>query len=77
MPDPKSLPPPETVAAIRALFFVRLAEINRHLNQSLAELTVKIDEQNDNGCLGLLVYIENRIQAMHNILLVFREHFGG
>ena len=77
MPDPKSLPPPETVAAIRTIFFARLAEINRDLNQALAEFTLKIDERNDNGCLGLLVYIENRIQAMHNILLVFREHFGG
>jgi hypothetical protein len=77
MSDQHSLPPPETVVAMRALFFGRLAEINRDLTQSLADLTIEIGRQNHNGSLGLLVYVENRIQAMHNILLVLREHLGG
>jgi len=71
------LKPPETVAAIRKLHFDRLAEINRDVTQSVADLTVKIDEQNHNASLGLLVYIENRTEAMRNILMVFREHIGG
>ena len=71
------LKPPETVAAIRKLLFDRLAEINRDVTQSVADLTVKIDEQNHNASLGLLVYIENRTEAMRNILMVFREHIGG
>jgi len=59
------------------LFFGRLAEMNHHLTRSLAELTVQIEEQNHNGSLGLLIYIDTRIQAMRNILLVLREHLGG
>jgi hypothetical protein len=72
-----SLPPPETVAAMRALFFGKLAESNRDLTQSLADLTLEIDKQNHNASLGILVYVENRVQAMHNILLVLREYLGG
>jgi hypothetical protein len=59
------------------LFFARLAEINHHLDRSLAELTLKIDEQDHNGSLGLLIYVDTRIQAMRNMLLVLRELFGG
>ena len=77
MPDQHSLPPPETVAAMRALLFGRLAEINRDLTQSLADLTVEIDKQNHNACLGLVVYVEDRIQIMRTILLVLREHLVG
>jgi hypothetical protein len=77
MSDQHSLPPPETAAAMRALFFGRVAEINRDLTQSLADLALEIDKQNHNGCLGLVAYVENRIQTMHNILLVLREHLGG
>ena len=54
-----------------------MAEINRDLTQSLAALAVEIDKQNHNAGLGLVIYIENRIQAMRNILLVLREYFGG
>jgi len=77
MSDQHSPAPPETVAAMQTLFFARLAEINRDLTQSLADLAVEIDKQNHNGSLGLAIYVENRIQAMRNILLVFREHLGG
>jgi hypothetical protein len=77
MSDQRSLPPPETVAAMRALFFARLAEINRDLTQSLADLAAGIDKQNHNACLGFVVFAETRLQAMRNILLVLREHLGG
>ena len=77
MSDQHPLPPPEAVAAMRALFFEKLAEINRDLTQSLAGLAVEIGQQNHNGCLGLVVYVETRLQAMRNILLVLREHLGG
>ena len=77
MSDQHPPPPPETVAAMRSLFFEKLAEINRNLTQSLADLAVEVDIQNHNGSLGLVVYVENRIQAMHNILLVLREYLGG
>jgi hypothetical protein len=72
-----SLPPPEAVAAMRSLCFDRLADINRDLTQSLADLTVEIDKHDYNASLGLLIYLENRAQAMHNILFVLRELLGG
>ena len=77
MSDQHSLPPPETVAAMRMLFFGRLAETNRDLTQSLVDLTLEIDRQNHNASLGILIYVDNRIQAMRNILLVLRELLGG
>ena len=77
MSDQHSLPPPESVAAIRSLFFGRLAEINHDLTQALADLAVGIDKQNHNACLGFVVYAETRIQTMRNILLVLREHLEG
>jgi hypothetical protein len=77
MPDRPSPPAPETVAAIRTLFFERLAEINRNMTHSLGELTLEIDKQNHNASLGLIVYVEGRVQTMRNILLVLREHLGG
>jgi len=77
MPDQNSLPPPEAVAAMRSLFFGRLAETSRELTQSLADLTVEIGKQNHNGSLGLIVYVESRIQTMRNTLFVLREHLGG
>ena len=77
MPDPRSMPSPEIVTALRLLFFGRLAEINRDLTQSLTDLTVEISSENHNACLGLVVYVDNRVQAMRNILLVLREHLGG
>ena len=77
MPDQHSLPPPETVASMRMLFFGRLAETNRDLTQSLADLTIEIDRQNHNASLGILIYVDNRVQAMRNILLVLRELLGG
>jgi len=69
--------PPETLTAIRTLFFDRLAEINRDLTQSLADLAAQIDEGNHNAGLGQLLYVENRIEAMRTILIVFRECLEG
>ncbi len=77
MPNEQSAPPPETVAAIRTLLFGRLAEMNHQLKRSLAELTFEIEKQNHNSSLGILIYVDTRIQAMRNILLVLREYFGG
>jgi hypothetical protein len=54
-----------------------MAEINRNVTQSLDELALEIEKQNHNASLGLLVYVELRLEAMHNILLVLREHLGG
>jgi hypothetical protein len=62
---------------MRALFFGKLAEINRDLTQSLADLAVGVDQQNHNACLGFVVYAETRLQSMRNILLVLREYLGG
>jgi hypothetical protein len=76
MSDLRSLPPPETVAAMRMLFFGRLAEMNHNLTRSLAELTLEIEQQNHNASLGLLIFVDTRIQAMRNILLVLREPLG-
>ena len=69
--------PPETLTAIRTLFFERLAEINRDLTQSLADLAARIDERNHNAGLGQLLYVETRIEAMRTILIVFRECLEG
>ena len=77
MSDQTSLPPPEIVAAIRKLFFGRLAETNTDLIQALFDLATQIEARDDHTCLVLLLDIENRIQAMHNILKVFEECFEG
>jgi len=77
MPDQQPLPPSETVAALRMLLFGRVAEMNHHLARSLAELTSRIDQEDHNGSLGILIYVDTRIQAMRNMLLVLREIFGG
>jgi hypothetical protein len=77
MTNQHPLPSPETVAAMRSLFFGKLAEINRDPTQSLADLILEIDKQSHNGSLGLIVYVESRVQAMHSILIVLREHLGG
>lgn len=69
-------PPPETVAAVRLLFFGRLAETNHHLSRSLAELTSKIEEQDHSASLGILIYVDRRVQAMRNLLLALRELLG-
>ena len=68
---------PENMAASRALFFGRLAETNRDLIQTLADVTLQINSQNHNTILALLADVENRIQAMHTILIVFRECLEG
>ena len=77
MTNQHPLPPAEIVAAMRTLFFARLAEINRDLTQSLADLAAGVDQQNHNACLGFVVYGETRLQSMRNILLVLREYLGG
>jgi deferrochelatase/peroxidase EfeB len=77
MSDQHSLPPPETVAAIRAIFFGRLAEMNSDIIQAHFDLAVQIKARDDHTCLVLLLDIENRLEAMHNILKVFEECFEG
>jgi hypothetical protein len=67
----------EMVAAIRTLFFGRLAETNRDLTQGLADIALQINGQNYHIILGLLADVENRIQAMRTILIVFEECLGG
>ena len=69
--------PPETLAAIRTLFFGRLAETNRDLIQTLADVALQIDSRNYNTILAILGDVENRIQSMHDILIVFRECLEG
>ena len=68
---------PETIAAIRTLFFGRLAETNRDLIQTLADVALQIDSRNYNTILAILGDVENRIQSMHDILIVFRECLEG
>ena len=77
MSDQHSLPPPETVTAIRAIFFARLAEMNSDIIQAHFDLAVQIKARDDHTCLVLLLDIENRLEAMHNILKVFEECFEG
>jgi hypothetical protein len=64
---------PESMTAIRTLFFGRLAETNRDLIQALVDITLQISERNHNTILALLADVENRVQAMQTILIVFRE----
>jgi len=68
---------PETLTAIRTLFFGRLAETNRDLIQALVDVALQIDNRNHNTILALLADVEDRTQAMHNILIVFRECLEG
>ena len=77
MPDQHPLPSPEAVAAIRAVLYGRHAETNRDLIQAHFDLAVQINARDDHTCLVLLLDIENRLQAMQNILKVFEECFEG
>jgi hypothetical protein len=70
MPAPVS---PENIADIRTLFFGRLAEINRDLIRSHADVTQYIQQQNHLAVLGALLEIEGRIQTMRDIAIVLRE----
>ena len=76
MSDQPSLPPHDMVASERTLFFDRLAEINADLVQLLAVLAIQIDDRNVSASL-LHMEVESRIRAMHNILMLLREHLGG
>jgi hypothetical protein len=64
------------VAAVRALIFDRLEEINRDLTGLLADLALQIDDRNISASI-LHMEVESRIQATHYILLALREHLGG
>jgi len=65
--------PPESIAAIRTLFFGRLTEINRDLIRSHTDVTQYIQQQNHLAVLGTLLEIEGRIQTMRDIAIVLRE----
>lgn len=72
--NPMSTPvPPESIAAIRSLFFGRLADANRELILALADLAPQLEGRNHNTSLAILAEIERRIGTMRNILIVFRE----
>ncbi len=73
MSETQSLPPPETVAAVRRLFFGRLAETNRDLIRAHLDLTILISQHDQNSSLGVLMDIDNRVKAMRNILMVLEE----
>jgi len=65
--------PPESIAAIRTLFFGRLEEINRNLIQLHTEVSMHIREQKQLAVLGALIEIESRMKPMHDIAIVLRE----
>jgi hypothetical protein len=65
---------PESLAAIRTLFFGRLAQTNRDLIQGLADLALEINGRNYDAILLLLGDVESRIQGMRNVLSAFEEY---
>jgi len=69
--------PVEQIAAIRTLFFERLADANDGLFRLSTEIAVHIGEQRHNTILAILADAESRIEAMRTILIVFRECLEG
>ena len=67
----------EMVAAIRTLFFDRLAVLNRELIEAHSDIAQEINVQNHYSVLGLLAEVEVRFQTMQSISLVLRECLGG
>ena len=75
MSDLRSRTQSEPGTAIQAFFFDQLAEIDRDLIQLLADLALHIDDRNVRASL-IHMEVESRVQAVRNILLVFRAHLG-
>ena len=67
----------ESISAIRALFFERLAQNNRELIETHNDIALEINSQNHNGLIALLDESERRVQVMHTILIVLRECLEG
>ena len=67
----------EMTAAIRTLFFERLAQTNRELIEAHTDIAQEINVQNHYSVLGLLAEVEVRVQTMQTISLVLRECLGG
>ena len=68
---------PESIEALRSLFFERLAENNSQLIQMFSEAERHIDERKHNTILAILADAENRIQDMRTILIAFRQCLEG
>ena len=68
---------PENMDAIRTLFYRRLAQNNWELIEAHKDIAHEIDVQNHYAVLGLLAEVDSRVQAMHTILIVFRECLEG
>jgi hypothetical protein len=66
--------PPEAIAAIRTLFYRRIADTSQSLTKSLADLVLQIDVQNHRGIFALLTEIEARVHSAHTMLAVFYEY---
>ncbi len=65
---------PEGIAAIRTLFFGRLAQTNRDLIQALADLALEVNGWNRNAIALLLGDIESQVQGMRNVVTAFEEY---
>jgi len=65
---------PEGIAAIRTLFFGRLAQTNRDLIQALADLALEVNGRNRNAIALLLGDIESQVQGMRNVVTAFEEY---
>ena len=74
MPD---LTPAESIAVLRKLLFGRLAETNFDLIRGMSDLAIQIGDRNHDVIASLLGDIENRIQAMRNIMAVLDEYPRG
>jgi len=68
MSDPVS---PESSMTIPALFFGKLADDHGDLTETLEELALQIKEQNLHGIFDVLSDIDNRVQLMRNISIIF------
>jgi hypothetical protein len=67
----------DSIAILRRLLFIRLAETNADLIRVHSDLAVHIDGRHDEVISSLLGDIENRIQAMRNIMAVLDEYRRG
>jgi cell division protein FtsX len=62
--------PPQTLDAIRTLFYERLAKTRQILTKELRELEVQAEVQNHRGIFASLSDLETEIQSMRAMLTV-------
>jgi len=64
----------ESITVLRRLLFGRLTDTNHDLIRALSDLAIEISGRNHDAISKLLGDIENRTQAMRNIMAILDEY---